>query len=235
MTEDRCKVKICGTTGVADAQMAAEAGADYSGIVVEAPFSERSVSIPHAVEISHSTPIPTVALIYNRPIDWIQQAVAKIKPFAIQLLGHEHPDEVFRLKRLLSCEVWKSLFLPSDNGKDFDVHALHAQAKAYIRAGADALLFDTVDFSAGKARFGGTGRTNDWNLARQLIGDSKIPAFLAGGIRPENVRAAIQNVRPFGIDLCSGVESAKGIRDPQKLDLLIQQVRAASIAHSLPT
>ena len=230
MTEGRCKVKICGTTSVEDAQMVAEAGADYCGIVVAAPFSERSISIPHAVEITHSTPVPTIALLFNRPTDWIQQAVAKIRPFAIQLLGNEPPDEILRLKRLLSCEVWKSLFLPSDDGKEFDAHALHAQAKAYISAGADALLFDTVDFSSGKARFGGTGKTSDWNLTRQLIGESEIPAFLSGGIRSENVRVAIENVNPYGIDLCSGVESAKGVRDSQKLDLLMQQVRASSIA-----
>ena len=80
MTEGRCKVKICGTTSVEDAQMVAEAGADYCGIVVAAPFSERSISIPHAVEITHSTPVPTIALLFNRPTDWIQQAVAKIRP-----------------------------------------------------------------------------------------------------------------------------------------------------------
>lgn len=233
MTEVRCKVKICGTTSIEDAQMAAEAGADYSGVVVEVPFSERSISIPQAVDLARSTPIPTVALLFDRPTDWVQQAVAEIKPFAIQLLGHEPPDEIFRLKRLLSCEVWKSLYLPSDGGQNIDPHAIHAQAKAYINAGADGLLFDTVDFSSGKARFGGTGRTNDWNLARQLICDSEIPSFLSGGIRPENVRVAIEDVRPYGIDLCSGVESAKGVRDPQKLDSLMQQVRTASVAHSL--
>jgi phosphoribosylanthranilate isomerase len=235
MTESRCKVKICGTTTVADAQMVVEAGVDYSGIVVETPFSERSISIPQAAEIARYTPIPTIALVFNRPIDWVQKAVEKIEPFAIQLLGHEVPHEILRLKRLLSCEVWKSLFLPSDGGQKIDARAIYAQAKAYISAGADALLLDTVDFSSAKARFGGTGRTSDWNFARQLIGDSQIPAFLSGGIRSENVRAAIENVRPYGIDLCSGVESAKGVRDSQKLELLMQQVRAASIAHSLPT
>ena len=235
MTGNRCKVKICGTTRVEDALMAAEAGADYSGIVVEVPFSERSISIPEAVEIVRSTPIPTVALLFDRPTDWVHQAIEKIKPFAVQLLGHEPPDEILRLKRLLSCEVWKSLYLPSDDGQKIDAHPIHVQAEDYVNAGADGLLFDTVDFSSGRARFGGTGRTNDWNLARQLIGDSKLPAFLSGGIRPENVRAAIEDVRPYGIDLCSGVESAKGVRDPRKLDLLMQQVRTASIAHSLPS
>ncbi|MDE0185977.1 MAG: phosphoribosylanthranilate isomerase [Candidatus Poribacteria bacterium] len=232
MTNTRCKVKICGTTNIVDAQMAAEAEADYTGIVVEASVSERSVSVYHAAEIARFTKISTVVLIYNRPVDWIEKAVGKINPFALQLLGDETPDEIFRLKRVLSCEVWKSLFLPSDAGREFDARAINAKAKTYVDAGADALLFDTVDFGAGRARFGGTGKTSDWKLARQLIGDSKIPAFLAGGIRPENVKAAIENVRPFGIDLCSGVESEKGIRDRQRLNVLMQQVRVASNANS---
>ena len=235
MTEGRCKVKVCGTTSVEDARMAAEAGADFSGVVVEVPYSERSVSIPQAVEIARSTPIPTVALLYNRPTDWVQQAIEKIKPFAIQLLGHEPPDEILRLKRLISCQVWKSLFLPSDCGQNIDGHANTAQVEAYANAGADALLFDTVDFSSGKARFGGTGRAYDWNLARQLIIDSKVPAFLSGGIHSENVGTAIKDVRPYGIDLCSGVESGKGVRDPRKLELLMQQVQTASIANSFPS
>lgn len=235
MIEGRCKVKICGTTSVEDSLMAAEAGANYSGVVVEVPYSERSVSIPQAVEIARATPIPTVALIFGRPTDWIQQAIGKIKPFAIQLLGHEPPDSIVRLKRLLSCEVWKSLFLPSDCGQNIDSHANAAQVEAYVNAGVDALLFDSVDFSSGKARFGGTGRTNDWKHARQLMAGAKVPTFLSGGIQSENVRAAIKDVRPYGIDLCSGVESAKGARDPLKLNLLMQQVRIASISHSLPS
>lgn len=232
MKEHRCKVKICGTTTVDDAHMAAEAGADFIGVVVEAAVSERSVAVPDAAEIARCTPIPTVALIHNWSADWIQKAVGKINPFAVQLLGSETPVEFIRLKESLSCEVWKSLFLPSDAGREFDVGVVNAKAKAYINAGADVLLFDTVDGGGGKTRFGGTGKTSDWDVARQLIGDSKIPAFLAGGIRPENVKAAIEYVCPFGIDLCSGVESAKGIRDRQKLDLLMQRVRGASTTNS---
>ncbi len=220
-----CKVKICGTTSVADAQMAANAGADYSGIVVEVPFSERSVSIAHAAEIACKTPILTVVLIFDRPTDWVRQAAGEIKPFAIQLLGHESPAEVGWLKRLLSCEIWKSLFLPTDGDQTVNIKTRLAEMAAYIDAGADALLFDTVDSSSGKTRYGGTGKTSDWNLAAQLIRACRVPAFLSGGVRPENVKAAIETVRPYGIDLCSGVESTKGVRDRRKLDQLMQQVQ----------
>ncbi|MCZ6680083.1 MAG: phosphoribosylanthranilate isomerase [Candidatus Poribacteria bacterium] len=229
MRSKPCKVKICGTTSVTDAQMAADAGADYSGVVTEVSFSERSVSIPHAADIARQTPIPTVVLVFDRTTDWVQQAADGIQPFAIQLLGHESPAEVERLKRALSCEIWKSLFLPTGKNSDVDIKTVLAEMEAYIGAGADALLFDTVDFSEGKTRFGGTGKPSDWTLAETLIQASSVPAFLSGGIRPENVKTAIETVRPYGIDLCSGVESAKGVRNAQQLDRLMQQVNTVSL------
>ena len=223
-----CKVKICGTTSVTDAQMAAEAGADFSGIVVEVPFSERSVTVDQAAEIAQQTLIPTIVLVFDRSTNWVQWATEQIKPFAIQLLGHETPVEVAQLKQLVSCEIWKSLFLPVGSNPKVDVNPILDKMKAHIDAGADALLFDTADFSSGKARFGGTGRTSDWHVAAQLIDACEIPAFLSGGIRPENVKAAIEAVGPYGIDLCSGVESTKGVRDFRKLNRLMQQVKAVS-------
>ena len=227
MTSNRCKIKICGTASIADARMAADAGADYSGVVVEVPFSERSVPINFAADIARQTPISTVILVFDRPTDWVREAAAQIQPFAVQLLGHEPPAQVAALKESLSCEVWKSLFLPTENDPAADVQAISAQIEAYIDAGADALLFDTAEFTDGKARFGGTGKQSDWNLSAQLIQTCKVPAFLSGGIRPENVRRAIETVRPYGVDLCSGVEASKGIRDRGKLEQLMENARTA--------
>lgn len=225
MIPNRCKVKICGTTSTADARMAADAGADYSGVVVEVPFSERSVPINSASEIARQTPISTVILVFDRPTDWVREAAARIKPFAVQLLGHEPPTQVAELKRTLSCEIWKSLFLPTENDRAADVKSISAQIEAHINAGADTLLLDTAEFTDGKARFGGTGKQSDWSLSAQLIQACKVPAFLSGGIRPENVRRAIETVRPYGIDLCSGVEASKGVRDHQKLERLMENAR----------
>ena len=228
MISNRCKVKICGTTSVTDARMAADAGADYSGVVVEVPFSERSVPIDSAAEIARQTPIATVILVFDRSTDWVIEAAAQIKPFAVQLLGHEPPTQVAELKGTLSCDVWKSLFLPTENDAAADAKEISVQIEAYIDAGADALLFDTAEFTDGRARFGGTGKQSDWNLSAQLIQACKVQAFLSGGIRPENVRRAIETVRPYGIDLCSGVEASKGIRDQQKLEQLMKHARAIS-------
>ena len=227
MIPNRCKIKICGTTSIADARMAADAGADYSGVVVEVHFSERSVPVTSAAEIARQTSISTVILVFDRPTDWVKEAAARIKPFAVQLLGHEPPTQVAELKESLSCKVWKSLFLPTEHDPAADVKTIFAQIEAYINAGADALLFDTAEFTDGKARFGGTGKQSDWNLSAQFIQACSVPAFLSGGIRPENVRRAIETVRPYGVDLCSGVEASKGVRDPGKLERLMENARTA--------
>lgn len=205
--------------------MAVDAGADYCGVVVEVPFPERSVSIDTAVEIARQTSIPTVIPVFNRSTDWVRRAAEIIQPYAIQLMGHESPDEVHQLKQQLSCNVWKSLFLPAGTSEKPDVEGISVEMDAYTHAGADGFLFDTAAVSRGKVRFGGTGKTSDWDIAKKLIAASTIPAFLSGGIRAENVRQAIETVQPYGIDLCSGVESVKGSRDARKLNLLMDAVR----------
>ena len=109
-----------------------------------------------------------------------------------------------------------------------DIPAVHEEMQAYRDAGADFLLFDSVDMSLEKPRYGGTGKTCDWNVAAELITESPLPVFFAGGIRPENVKAAIETIHPHGIDLCSGVEASKGIKDPDKLERLMEQIEQAN-------
>ncbi|HIE28243.1 TPA: phosphoribosylanthranilate isomerase [Candidatus Poribacteria bacterium] len=222
-----CKVKICGTTSVGDALIAAEAGADYSGIAVEIPHSERAVSVEKAVTIVRATPIPSVALFIDMPIEFIESAVETIKPFAIQLLGHESPEFVATLKKRLPCQVWKSICLPVKGQAKIYINDIKVQMDSFVSAGADALLLDTVAISGDKLRFGGTGKVSDWNIARELVKSTKAPVFLAGGINPDNVREAIQTVKPYGIDLCSGVEKVKAKRDYEKVNRLMENFRLA--------
>ena len=226
--ESRCKVKICGTTSIHDACLAADAGADYSGVLVDVASSERSLTTTQAVKIAGNSPIPTVLLLYNRTTADIQEAVSHIQPFAVQLLGQETPQQVEELKRVVVCQLWKSVYLPAGSPKNVDMPAVRTQMQAYNDAGADYLLFDTVDISVDPPRYGGTGKRYDWQTAAELISESPLPVYLAGGIRPENVKAAIEMINPYGIDLCSGVEASKGIKDIRKLEQLMQQVRKAN-------
>ena len=225
--ESRCSVKICGITSIHDAQFAADAGADYIGVLVDVAVSERTRSATQAAEIASGSPIPTVILLYNRSTADIQEIVSQVQPFAVQLLGQESPQQVEELKRDGTCEFWKSVYLPAGSPENVDIPAVRQEMQAYTDAGADFLLFDSVDMSLEKPRYGGTGKTCDWNVAAGLIAKSPLPVFFAGGIRPENVKAAIETIRPHGIDLCSGVEASKGIKDPSKLEHLMEQVEQA--------
>ena len=222
--ESHCSVKICGITSIHDARLAADAGADYIGVLVDVAISERTRTAAQAAEIASESPIPTVILLYNRSTSDIQEIVSQVQPFAVQLLGQESPQQVEVLNREGACECWKSVYLPAGSPKNVDIPAVRAEMQAYRDAGADFLLFDSVDVSLEKPRYGGTGKTCDWNIAGELITESPLPVFFAGGIRPENVKAAIETIRPHGIDLCSGVEASKGVKDPLKLEQLMEQI-----------
>ena len=228
LDKSHCSVKICGITSIHDAQLAADAGADYIGVLVDVAVSERTRSATQAAEIASKSPIPTVILLYNRSTSDIQEIVSHVQPFAVQLLGQESPQQVEKLTRTGACEFWKSVYLPAGSPENVDIPAVQEEMLAYRDAGADFLLFDSVDMSLEKPRYGGTGKTCDWNVAAGLIAKSPLPVFFAGGIRPENVKAAIETIRPHGIDLCSGVEASKGIKDPSKLERLMQQVEQAN-------
>ena len=226
--ESHCSVKICGITSIHDARLAADAGADYIGVLVDVAISERTRTAAQAAEIATESPIPTVILLYNRSTSDIQEIVSQVQPFAVQLLGQESPQQVEELNREGACEFWKSVYLPAGSPKNVDIPAVRAEMQAYRDAGADFLLFDSVDMSLEKPRYGGTGKTCDWNVAGELITESPLPVFFAGGIRPENVKAAIETIRPHGIDLCSGVEASKGVKDPLKLERLMEQIDQAN-------
>ncbi len=225
---NRCKVKICGTTSIHDARLAAQAKADYSGVLLDVAVSERSRNTEQAVEIANGSPIPTVLLLFNRGIEHIQASVQRIRPSALQLLGHELPEQVEELKRTVTCHIWKSIYLPAGSPKNVDIPAVRRDMRTYHDAGTDFFLFDSVDMSLDKPRYGGTGKTCDWNVAAELIETSPLPVFFAGGIRPENVKTAIETIQPYGIDLCSGVEAKKGIKDKRKLEQLMEQVGKAA-------
>lgn len=221
------KVKLCGTANLTDALIASGAGADYVGIVVHHQFSERIVEIPKAAEIAKSCPTPIICLFFDASDAFINEAVNSIRPFGLQLMGNESPSRIENLRRNLKVQVWKSLFLPAENQAKSNLNllkSLKSQAKDYINLGVDAILIDAVDLSGKNPRYGGTGKRVNWDMASELIQDMNFPIFLAGGIEPNNVEEAITKVKPYGIDLCSGVESEKGKRDPKKVKILMEKI-----------
>ena len=212
------ELKICGTTSPQDARLLNGTEVDYCGIVVNADFSPRSVSLSVAQGIAEATSCKVVILLCNPSLALGRQVATVLQPFALQLQCDESPDLLAEMRQQLPVEIWKTTHLPWLDSQ--------ASPQAYLDAGADRLLFDAQVTRDGQVRYGGTGVTADWDLVKeQMASLPEVPCFLAGGIRPHNVREAVETTAPFGVDLCSGVESQVGQRDPNLLEGLLAEWR----------
>ncbi len=203
-------VKICGITNLEDARAAAEAGADAIGFMFYAP-SPRSISFETVEEIARELP-PTVAKVgvfVNPEEDLVRTAIARCGLNILQFHGEESSD---------FCRQFRVMSLKAFRIKDTLSLGLLSTYQT------DAFLLDSD--IAGKQ--GGTGETFNWDLAVEAKQFGK-PIFLAGGLTPENVADAIRQVRPFGVDVSSGVESSPGKKDHAKVRAFIKAVKHGNI------
>ncbi|MBA1264732.1 phosphoribosylanthranilate isomerase [Stutzerimonas stutzeri] len=200
--------KICGITSVADALVAAEAGADAIGLVFYSR-SPRALSIAQAREIVAALPpfVTTVGLFVNASRCEINETLDAVALDVLQFHGDETPADCEGFHR----PWYKALRVRA--GDD-----IRAEAARY--AGARAVLLDT--FVAGVP--GGTGEMFDWSL---VPADLPKPLILAGGLTPQNVQQAIERVRPFAVDVSGGVELRKGVKDAARVREFVGQVRAS--------
>jgi phosphoribosylanthranilate isomerase len=202
------RVKICGVTNWPDARAACDAGADLIGF----NFYEKSlrrVSTADAAQIRSKLPsgVEAVGVFVNSSPAEITSLRSFVRFNAAQLHGDEGPDVVSQVAR--TGPVIKA----------FRVDAGFSSSTFDAYPDVFAFLFDAV--RAGQ--YGGTGQTTDWDLARRAAASHRI--ILAGGLTPENVGAAIRVVRPYAVDVASGVESRPGKKDPAKLAEFLQEVR----------
>ena len=215
-------LKICGTTTLADAQISARVGADALGIIVRHAASPRHVEIEVARSIARGAGVPVVAVSVNQNLEALEEIAAQLKPLALQLHGDETPELVNQLVER-SHVVWKVI--------SGDAVTMARQAKIYSDAGASALVIDARETNESGVIYGGTGQTADWNAARSLVDDG-FRVILAGGLTPENVARAIETVKPWGVDVVSGVEARKGVKDTAKIEVFARAVRdAANLLH----
>jgi|SRR5580698_5503923 phosphoribosylanthranilate isomerase len=201
------KVKICGITNPADAQAAVAAGADALGFI----FYERSprfVRLTDAAAISRplAPHIMRVGVFVNAPEEFVLSAIKACGLTLLQFHGDESPQ---------FCAQFGLMSM-----KAFRVHGpeILEQIPQYA---TDAYLLDAFSSTT----LGGTGEKFNWDLAVEAKKFGK-PIFLAGGLTPENVAGAISQVRPFGVDVSSGVESAPGIKDHAKIKAFIAAARS---------
>lgn len=206
----RTRVKICGITRVGDALAAARHGADAIGLIFYPP-SPRRVSLAGAREIAANLPpfVARVAVFVNPSRAEVETAIDACRPHLLQFHGEE-----------------SAAFC-----RGFGIPYLRA---ARVRQGIDLLEFlSPFDDAAGwlldayrEELYGGTGEAFDWDLVPPALGR---PLVLSGGLDAANVGAAISRLRPWAVDVSSGVEAAKGVKDERRIAALMEAVRDADV------
>ena len=208
------RIKICGITRPEDAEVAESAGADAIGLIF-APNSKRLITLEQAAAIAERVgPLITrVGVFVDAPLEQVLAAVHHLRLGAVQLHGSE--DSVYAAAVRKETRVIRAVsFRPG----------LPLEGLAHFPA--DALLVDGLR--------PGSGETFDWSQASSLTGAPHL--ILAGGLAPENVAAGIRALRPYAVDVASGVEASPGIKDPEKVAAFVRNARAAldSVASSRP-
>ncbi|NPB07633.1 MAG: phosphoribosylanthranilate isomerase [Aquificae bacterium] len=202
------KVKICGITRPEDALFCAEAGADYVGLVLY-PRSPRYVNRERRREILKALEgfgVKKVAVVVNEEPSFLKELLEEGFDF-IQLHGEEPPE----VGKELGFERVIKAFRVRENTPD---------VRGWERA--HALLLDTYSEKA----YGGTGKTFNWEIAKELV-EKGYRIFLSGGLNPENVERAVREVRPYCVDVSSGVEKEKGIKDHEKVRFFLERAKSA--------
>ncbi len=210
----RTRVKVCGVTRAEDAVFAAMLGADAIGVVFA--HSVRQVSLERAADIVARVPpfVSRVGVFADQPLDVVRSAIERCQLDAVQLSGNEPPD--FAATLVVDARVIRVVHVHSAS----DLRALESYpAHAFV-----------LDAPAAGAQMGGTGRRFAW----ELLDDVKLPLerlIVAGGLRPDNVGELLARLRPYAVDVSSGVESAPGEKDRQRIAAFLDAVRAADASH----
>ncbi len=200
------KVKICGITNLEDGFAAISHGADYLGFVVDVQGAERSIDRKEAVEFFEQLhgSVPLVALTDLTKGKDIAALCKSLGADAVQLLAELPEEEIFEFRCLLpKTRIFKVIRVKSRKQM--------AEAKKFEKF----VDFIVLDSASGK-RLGGTGKKADWKECNEIRKNARRPVFLAGGLTAENVAAAIRQVKPFGVDVSSGVKMQSNKR---KIDL----------------
>ena len=216
----RVRVKVCCISSVAEAALAVEAGAAALGLVSRMPSGPGVITDARIAHIARDVPpgVATFLLTALQDADAIAQQHATCRTSAIQLVDFVEPAQLRRLRDALPATKLVQVI---------HVRVPHSLDEALAAAPlVDALLLDSGNPALAVKELGGTGRVHDWALSARIRERAGKPVYLAGGLHAGNVAAAIATVRPFAIDLCSGVRT-QGALDPVKLHAFMRAVAAA--------
>jgi phosphoribosylanthranilate isomerase len=205
----RTRIKICGMTNLNDALSALKAGADALGFVFYKQ-SPRYIEPEIASEIIRNLPplVTVVGVFVNEQIDKVREIASYCLLDILQFHGFESPEY---------CEWYHNRVIKAFRVKDA---SSMEEIKKY-KGKVSGYLLDSYS----EVAYGGTGSTFDWSVAREI--SRILPVVLAGGLTPDNVAQAVSEVQPYGVDVSSGVESAPGSKDMEKMRSFVESVRKA--------
>jgi len=209
------KVKICGIKRIEDAKLAIDLGADAIGLLVgQQHASNDFIDEERAKSIVDELPpfCSSILVTHLKNNEEIIDLAHYIGVSTIQLHGDSLPEDArYIKKRVPNVKLIKSLHVID---KDSVKHG-----RKYLND-IDAILLDTINNETGQV--GGTGITHDWSLSKKIVSSYDKPVILAGGLSPDNIREAIQAVKPFGVDVNSGTKGEDGHRDAIKMNNFIK-------------
>jgi phosphoribosylanthranilate isomerase len=212
----RTRVKLCGLSKADDVDYAVALGADAVGVVFYPP-SPRSVSVALAAELVRRVPplVTAVGLFVNATPEWIREVTSEVEISLLQFHGDETPAQCDALAREAGLPWWRAVRVgPDQTPADLIESSLDYSA-------ANGLLLDAL-----VEGYGGSGKVFDWSLIPTDLGHR---AVLSGGLNAQNVLEAVRRVRPYAVDVSSGIEvpGAKGVKDHTRMAAFVRAVREA--------
>lgn len=215
------RVKVCCIAGIDEARTAIGHGAHALGLVGRMPSGPGPIADDLIADIAAAVPPPVATFLLTSETDpeAVVDHVSRCRTNTVQIVDRVSPDVYDALRRHApSVKIVQVVHVGGPDAVD--------EAVAVGRH-VDAVLLDSGRQDGARKELGGTGRTHDWSLSRRIVESLDTPVFLAGGLRPDNVGDAIRAVRPYGVDLCTGVRS-DGVLDPHKLAAFMAAVNAAA-------
>ncbi|MEM2972270.1 MAG: phosphoribosylanthranilate isomerase [Candidatus Bathyarchaeia archaeon] len=210
------KVKICGITNEEDLRMVCNMGADAVGFVVGVPSSPRNLTMEKAEKLVRLVPVFVKSVVVTVPktIEDVLIVYERLKPNAIQIHGEETPNAKTLQEKMLGTSLIRAVSVKSRETVD----KVAAEETKFF----DAVLLDSYS----PRKYGGTGMVHNWELSKKVReAIHPKPLILAGGLTPENVKDAIQTVKPYAVDVSTGVESKPGVKDPEKVEAFIKNAK----------
>lgn len=217
----RSRIKICCIASIAEAQIAIRHGVAALGLVSAMPSGPGVIDEGTIAEIAATVPpgIATFLLTSRRDAESIIAQQRRCRTNTLQLCDSVEPGCYAKLRaELPGIGLVQVIHVTGEESLDEAVG---------VAGNVDALLLDSGNQKLAVKELGGTGRRHDWRISRAIVEAVNVPVYLAGGLNPDNVAEAIQHVRPFGLDVCSGLRT-KGRLDEKKVERFFENVSAAT-------